>query len=757
MQSNDCFVDDDHRNGNVSRSFLTQHNDDRDGFVDNTLHGAGNESLTANVNETHNPIVTLDHHIKILYALNGLIEVVPNLALLSLVNDRVKLPTEYIPPYYAIEFLPYSLKPLYALSTYWITSASATDIESNSHSTSSYPPDRVSQEENMTNIAIEDETAADKSSKRIRCIKIQRHWLLASLQICASLSIGLTAFLPPNAIVPCFIMGFLRGFTISWSEFLNGLALISFVRHPTLLPSSLDCHDNNDSDNNDSDNNDSDTGVLNNYARIKRRNDEEMLLSSFQSNAATYRNIGSSIGEIIVLSIIFGRKFFPLMKESNSDGDDDSGVSSAGGGALTDSFVTMMLLGSAIIPLIASFVALKGKVGTTNHHHYLSSNRRHGYRGLYSEQNNCSTQSTRNSVNNIQCQTGYNPVSLENEDTHSSNDTLGTLSYKLNKSHILHVKRVGLYLILRHAVPSSSGLIASYEYTVFRTRPLYLQLKSFLMSITAVLSTWTYGCFISKNYTSIKGISRAIIVATVVMSMWSMIFLPFYENFRNSSDRMTETPTAMSATTAGTRAGINDSIKSAITSQASINGDQTSFDGPLWLLVLFVVFQLFGSFLSEISFLPSVVLATNTVAHLDDKTVVLHGRASENGNDDGNNDNDNDNDDDGDENDELNERHNSNNNQNVDNIFDQETSRTIKTTKPWYLNDDILYGIMISCIDFGDQLGAWITTPLIRVLNIQRENNWDNLDWFVTICAVSSIASLGFLRILWHGSKPVDR
>jgi len=61
------------------------------------------------------------------------------------------------------------------------------------------------------------------------------------------------------------------------------------------------------------------------------------------------------------------------------------------------------------------------------------------------------------------------------------------------------------------------------------------------------------------------------------------------------------------------------------------------------------------------------------------------------------------------------------------------------------------YGSLISCIDFGDQLGSLAAGPLVAVLGISRENGFLHLDHLILICALSSvIVTFGMLPLLWN-------
>ncbi len=67
------------------------------------------------------------------------------------------------------------------------------------------------------------------------------------------------------------------------------------------------------------------------------------------------------------------------------------------------------------------------------------------------------------------------------------------------------------------------------------------------------------------------------------------------------------------------------------------------------------------------------------------------------------------------------------------------------------LSDDstgIQYGTLISCIDFGDQIGAWVTVPLVSALGISRENDWAGLNEMIVLTSVLGLLSVLLLGIL---------
>eukprot|EP00547_Thalassionema_nitzschioides_P005674 CAMPEP_0194216576 /NCGR_PEP_ID=MMETSP0156-20130528/19265_1 /TAXON_ID=33649 /ORGANISM="Thalassionema nitzschioides, Strain L26-B" /LENGTH=537 /DNA_ID=CAMNT_0038945377 /DNA_START=214 /DNA_END=1824 /DNA_ORIENTATION=- len=117
----------------------------------------------------------LSWHLKCLFSLNGATLSFPSTALLYIVNTRAAVPLVYLSVYGAVAFLPYSLKPFYAL---------------------------------MSN-----------------CIS-RRDYLISFLLFMSGISLFATAFIPEGGAVWCFICAFAREFFSAWPEFLLGVTLI---------------------------------------------------------------------------------------------------------------------------------------------------------------------------------------------------------------------------------------------------------------------------------------------------------------------------------------------------------------------------------------------------------------------------------------------------------------------------------------------------------------------------------------------------
>ena len=79
------------------------------------------------------------------------------------------------------------------------------------------------------------------------------------------------------------------------------------------------------------------------------------------------------------------------------------------------------------------------------------------------------------------------------------------------------------------------------------------------------------------------------------------------------------------------------------------------------------------------------------------------------------------------------------------NTSDQQSDQTIYESQS--SGSGLQYGTYVSCIDFGDQLGAWVTVPVVSALGITR-GDWSNMTELILICAACGIGSLFFLLLL---------
>jgi hypothetical protein len=559
---------------------------------------------------------SLPLQLRFLFLLNGGTEGLPTLALMSLINDRIQIPVAYLPIYYAVAFLPYSLKPLYAVI-----------------STSIFR---------------------------------RRHWLLVFNLIGSSIMFIFTALLGENQVTLCILIAFLRGMFTSFAEFLVGINLIATVKL------------NGNSD-------DSGNALPDELSEEKQK----ILLSSYQSQAATSRNIGSFLAQIVTFSIIL----MEILRQ-NDDGSDT---------ALQDSWVSFFLLLTASLPMIGAASALYFQVGRrfdSRYDNYQNVNIRSPEGPLEDGHTVQSLWYTfrREIICLFLFQSIMVVLALRSLIIESANRQmwfisvlllLGLFVYLLKKTlqdrpyfelnsengmnergfHYLY--RLGLYLILRHSVPSSSSVQSSFTYSFFRLYPLYFQSVGVMRSTVAILSSWSYGKCIALRFASLSGLKKVITRTTLILSFMALLYIPFIKYFR------------------------------------------AHYENIGWsVLALYTLCQLLESYVGQISFLPSVILASNSAVQQGTANSML-------------------------------EKEN--------NTFDKENDTVNKThmnTSQLLQNDAILYGVLIACIDFGGQIGDLISVPIIQALDIQRDEKWQNLEWFIIICSTLSLASLLALRIV---------
>ena len=593
----------------------------------------------------------LPRPLKFLYALNGATEALPTLALTSIVNDRIEIPISFLPAYYAVAFLPYSLKPIYAIAT--------------------------------------------------SVISIRPNVLLVILLLSSAAMIQVTAFLHQGQVLGCFIVAFAKGICVSWAEFLVGLSLILAAR--TMVESD-------------------DRGPPMDK-KLRQQQRHEVLLSCYQSQAATSRNMGSLLAHFVSFGILL-RQY-----ESDKNENDDGNGNGNGESQMSDGLVTGMIMLASFCPLAASFVVVHYRVGSRdgaavdcdNNGSRQSSSSSGSFKGFMKYDiisallfqallviiglrtviiagtskalwDTLSALLVISMAISISC--SRNESTRYHESTRYSATNVSAGSGKQPDStfmqHLVYIKRVAVYLVLRHSIPSAGVMLSSYTYTIFRSKPLFLQTISLLGSITAVISTWTYGKQIAKTFSSLSGIKVVIVVATVLSSLWSLFSIPFIRAFRERNDDV--------------------------------------FAGGITLICLYTVFQSAGGFLSELSFLPSVVLATTSIVHqasTDDNSEYNHGGPSN----------------------EFNESCCDTFEDPGCQVSEDTDGEDHEQTSPMRLDDGVVYGILIACIDFGDQLSDFVSVPIVGALNIRRDNRWGNLEWFVVACSFLSIFSL-FLRLL---------
>jgi hypothetical protein len=669
---------------------------------DGPLDEVESDGLLLSVPSTHACGHTLPWLLKFLFGLNGLTLSILMLPLMYLINTQVQVPLAYLPTYGAIAFLPYSLKPVYALT-----------------------------------IGIAKQHG------------VPRPMLFVGLLTFNSLILFLHTLVPPGGVIFMFVVAFCRGVTDSCAELCLGLTMIDQAR---MLAFGF-------------------------CGTIEGGNNEtnspyHTIVSEFQAQAATSRNVGSLVGSAITSLLFLDRLL----------GSDDRGSEHQ----LTGGVAKGLFILAAIVQLMGAMatIFLRGEfelLTTSNHQYSRSTTTRMG-RFLVQQQDRVFREDGVDERND-ECITLHQPINeeaqlqddershpsyssmedhIDETDNFSAADSIGSLngsrraeqnlpqrcktmgncfiiaslqtvlvvialkgpitemtSYFVWEVVVLSLAitivltalllycnnwwqsshRIGLFLILKGAVPSDAMVVSSFFYSIFESQPLLLQALSLLDMVVVSLSSWSYSRLWSR-YSSGRPFMILIGGMAVLASLASLLNIPMFHahNEENSSPSNQIQP----------------------------------------VLAFAILARVVGAFTEEWAFLPEIVLATTSLS------VSSQGRRDANDDD-----------------------------SNVANEERPEPSRLVtgmlsESSVPvavptgyhaTYNGDDnniqngdqiaMEYGTFVSCIDFGDQLGSLAAAPLVAILNISRDNNFQGLDRLVVICAVVNIiVSLAILPLL---------
>lgn len=400
--------------------------------------------LVSDAAEQHSSTPALSKPLAMLFSINGVTMALPATSLMYIVNTRVEIPLSLLPTYAAISFLPFSLKPIFAVlsSTSMIGS-------------------------------------------------LGRHNMISVLLFMGATSVIATAWVPPGGVVGCFLVAFANCLSNAWAEFLLGLTLVD---EASGLGSSV--------------------GVT---------------AAAFQSQAATHRNIGSLVAYLFV--------WFWMVVEGPT-----SRHRISLNGELNDRIVKELLILTGVVYIVGAVIAQVWTVGTRTGVHLANRSYTHVGNAEHGEVESCDSDinashstawkgtSTRLIV---LLQITILLISLRQpvEKLTSSSSwiimmialaiswclvirsaTSGVME-KWPRSH-----RTGLFLILRHAVPSVSYLMESFMYDAFAaTVPTFLTMLSVWDMLILSLASWSYGVLFRdchRDYTRMVGV----IVGTTVFA-----------------------------------------------------------------------------------------------------------------------------------------------------------------------------------------------------------------------------------------------
>ena len=546
--------------------------------------------------------------------------------IMYLLNFHMALPLSMLPTFWAIEFMPFSFKPLYA------------------HLASSHRMDQQ----------------------------------LPILMIINAVVLLVMGFAPKDGTLLFLFLGFLLGLTLAWPELLLGLSL---VQQATEARGTV---------HNGSDHQDDETAAYGEAA------------SRMQAQAATARNLGSVTAFMITLTL--------LSKQNELD-------LTVCRGLLTLNSVVLVLCA-----VIASWNQVGKPRATTRDD--LTSDRSARANGDESEEAQLyqrildSSDTSGNVLNNegqeaTPCPTPWKnkestllvfllqlsvivltlrqPMGLEFSSFLFGGDDpvavfLGMLLVPLvvfvvallcrYSSRRGRSYRVGIFFILRHLIPNSSFLVDSFRFSVFAKAPFLLQLLSLLDTSMLPLASWTFGRWFSSYSTGGKligllALTTALAAITSLASLW----------FVHVSHTVESTTVQFGV--------------------AALTGALSTWFG-------------------EWSFLPELVLATVALKEGQAPSTTLVSSVEY---------------------------------QEIDD--DDDTTVATSTMDETETHQDkglqrqrIQYGTYVTCIDFGDQLGALLSGALISMMGITRENSWNHLDQYIGLCAMLMLTTSLFLLVL---------
>jgi hypothetical protein len=605
--------------------------------------------------------------LQILFTVNGLVIALFMLPLMYIVNTRVQVPVAYVSTYGAFVFLPYSFKPVYA----YLSSSKTLAV-----------PRWCSNGRGYIHLPA-------------------RHHTYVGVLVINSLCIFAHAMIPPGGVVLIFVVGFLRGVTDAWAILCLGLILIDLAR--------IEGHEYHQR-----------------HASVSSQMAYDKIVSRFQSQAATLRNVGSVIGGSITF-LVFLQRYLTIPR-------DEDGQSTA---QLSDSVANGLLFLICIMQILAAGVAFvyrdilaetETKVSNLEHFQVLQ---QHDAGGV--EMDNDAVSSTvvtseeDGLIDGDQSQSSYLSTDSDNDnfEDESSNEeariqrrntlivlvimqvtivlfvlkdpisqltstfvwkvlvvttssvfALAAMSLCYNGSFQLS-HRVGIFLIARNMVPSDAMVVSSFVYSVFQSQPLLLQSLTVISLTVRMLSSWSYTKLWARFC---QGHPLLVLIGGLVVlsSFSSLLNVVFFWSYQSSI-----------------------SLEEKVMLQNVIG--------------IAVLATVGTTFFSEWAFLPEIVLASVAAARPDKQGAPSRG-----------------------------------------NPILQSTSENRQTADPSASNAlssatiAVGYGSLVACIEFGDQLGALLAAPLVAVLGVTRENGFHNLDSFLLICCASeAVLTLSLLPMLW--------
>jgi hypothetical protein len=634
----------------------------------------------------------------ILYGLDGMDLALPMTALLYLVNDHVQIPLSLLPSYASLSFLPCSLKPLYA-------------------------------------------AVSDLFAERMR---IPRSAQISVLLTLSAASCVACTFIPPRAVVWCFVLAFVRCFWSSWPEFLLGITLIDeAVAYETLRKRPLGQQG---------------------HTNIRLDNSYAETAALFQSQAAMARSIGSMVAHLMVLLFFGVIQWSRLFQPHSSPAATAAvfGLHSAGM-VLNHDTMSTLLWTTAAFNLLGATIAWTCRVGqtcdaTTCTNNYIddiddfSEPLARPDVGLDSPQHTvatcrpcyeslCGRDSIANQSSalelesdNDQSRPVHNEASSEPIDSEQDeHEAPGNGPLHVNLALVVVLQVTIVVFTLRQPVMHASAiwcwnamaLLAvlllltvgirmlrsgsdtrqAHKQAYFNSVGLFLILRNAVPSVSYLMSSFLYTAFASMP--SFLQILSLWDMAISSASCWS-----YGKLFRKYS-----WGNQLHCLMAGT------TLLAAAASLANLalirvlNSHVTLAEKMAWAVAMKAAL----GFTSEWKFLPDIVLATVSVDAIASRTSPDEHESSEP-------------------------------------CIDNGTTRTPRIGGgPNFAHNlqqssaasvGLQYGTLVSCIDFGGQLGALLAGPLVAFVGTSRENGWAQLDTLQLVNSALMFLSIPLILLL---------
>ena len=309
-----------------------------------------------------------------------------------------------------------------------------------------------------------------------------------------------------------------------------------------------------------------------------------------------------------------------------------------------------------------------------------------------------------------------------------TNDTATTVRTQQHGGQI----RVGLYLILRYSIPSVSYLMSSYVYTIFEEIPSILQFLSLFDMCVTTFACYMYSKYLSK-YSSGEQLVWLIAITTILsgISSFGNVFLIRLLNPKTSTQQQSDDSDSMTTKIICTIV-INAIIgffnewkffPDVVLATATSASNNSIFD--------IASSSLSNTTTSATSTPPrNVSLAERTIGFeiaINDSLLPIESnptiRLSRHD-------------------DERNDHTASTSINSINNTAQLSTSPSMRSVQ---------YGTLLSCIDFGDQIGVLLAGPLIAIFHTTRSNGndqWQHLEVLQIINSIMILLSAFLVFIL---------